>query len=228
MNKLIITLYFAIFASCALFGETALFNSRKEIIAKGSILSKSDQFESFIDGEMQKIGVWFNQDTKELEKRFDTKFAKYKDSDGDEVNYICIDSGGFYIIFVACPEYTMQGLEHVRLELYKPSKVTCKKRKLIDISATYLNKPSQVLQKKLGGLEATDSHQFGNRQFYWFSKYDRFTDNIDKEFGLERSIDFRYSESPLKVIDGYSMALGYELFSLDFIDENVSRGYKEI
>ncbi|MDR2639677.1 MAG: hypothetical protein LBC09_07580 [Helicobacteraceae bacterium] len=211
MTKPFIAILLVFITQSALLGETALFNSIKEIIAKGSILSKSDQFESFIDGEMHKIGVWFNQDTKELEKRFDAKFAKYKDSDGDEVNYICIDSGGFYIILTINPEeYMMKGLSVVGFKLYKPSKATCKKQKLLDISATYLNKPSEVLQKKLNGLEATDKYQFGNRQFYWYSKYDHFFNEIDENFGILRTVGFGYSESPLKVIDGYDMSLAYE------------------
>jgi hypothetical protein len=182
-----------------------------EVIAKNAILSKDDQFESFIDAEMQKIGVRFNQPFNEIEKLFNLKFKRYWDEEEKEERYcLCVDSGGFYIIFETSPNYYMKGLDYVGVQLYKPSKLVCDKQKILDMSETYLNKHSTILLKKLEGIEKADYHNYRNRNFYWYSKYDEFHLEADKRRGLGRSIDFNYSESIPNVIDGYAMSLWFE------------------
>jgi hypothetical protein len=182
-----------------------------EVIAKNAILSKDDRFESFIDAEMQKIGVQFNQPFNEIEKLFNLKFKKYWDEEEKEERcYLCVDSGGFYIIFGASPKHYMKGLDYVGVQLYKPSKLVCDKQIVFNISETYLAKQSSVLLKKLEGIERANNYYINNKNFYTYSKYNKFPLEADNKRGLGRSIDFNYSESIPNVIDGYAMSLWFE------------------
>jgi hypothetical protein len=152
-----------------------------------------------------------------IEKHFGLKFKQQHMGDGDGDPYcMCIDSGGFFIIIFTGYEggvLTYTGV--VLLRLYKPSKLTCHKQKVLDISQTFLNKPSKVIMDRLKDVEIykkeNGNHLLPSTSVYKYIKFGYLAHKTDKDRPLQqRYVDFAFSESPLEIIDGYYMLMGFE------------------
>jgi hypothetical protein len=190
----------------------------EDFVANYTTLSKTDPLESFVNEQMQKIGIPLYTLAETIEKHFGLKFKQqyFGEGDGEGDPYIiCIDSGGFYIIMFASYEGGAQGdTGVVLLQLYKPSRLTCHKKKVLDISQTLLNKPSKVIIDKLKNVEVKKINGDGllpSKSVYEYSKYGYLAHKTDKDRPPQpRYVYFAFSESPLEIIDGYYMLMGFE------------------
>jgi hypothetical protein len=214
--KVIVAILFIFVTQNALLGESYW----ETIVAKYSTLSKTDPLESFIDEQMKKLGIPLNTTATNFEKHFGLKFVKQRfrdsNSDGDGKPYsICIDSGGFYIITYAIfdddENLTNTGL--TILQLYKPLKLTCHKKKVLDISKTYLNKPSKLITYRLKDVKVRKpdgNYLLPTRLVSEYIKFDYYVYEPEKEWLLARELEFAFSESPSGIVDAYYMLMGFE------------------
>jgi hypothetical protein len=188
----------------------------EETMLNSKALSKTDQLESLMDKEMQKLGVQLYDPVENVEKRFGLKFRDdpYKDLSYEDTRYLCVDSDGFYIVLKADSASNFVAVHTVVFQLHKPPKLICDKQKVLNISQTYLNKPSQVLLDKFKGLTIEKSRDISYRydqQTYEVSKYEFIVHKTNKEWMVFRNVGFSFSESPTKRIDKYIIGLGFEL-----------------
>ncbi|MDR2638887.1 MAG: hypothetical protein LBC09_03500 [Helicobacteraceae bacterium] len=219
MTKPFIAILLVFIIHNSLFGES----SWKEIMSANKALSRSDPLELFIDEQMQKIGIPLYTLAETIEKHFGLKYKEqpyvsssyHSGFDGGDLYCICIDSGGFYIVGFAYFDDNdiFMGTGRIIFQLSKPIGLTCHKKKVLDISQTFLNKSSKVIRDGLKDVkihERSEDFFLPSSPVFLYSKTKYFPDDTDKEWLLQRYVDFAFSESPIGIIDGYYMFMGFE------------------
>jgi hypothetical protein len=226
--KVIVAILFIFVTQNALLGESYW----ETIVAKYSTLSKIDPLESFIDEQMKKLGIPLNTAATDVEEHFGLKYKiqRYMSPsygsgfDGYDPYCICIDSGGFYIITFANDEDEDDVLEDtgaIIFQLDKPKNLVCHKKKVLDISKTYLNKPSKLITYRLKDVEVykTDRNFFlSGNLVSEYTKFDDYIYETEKEWLLARELEFAFSENANGIVSAYYMSMGFEGTSAKSVD----------
>ncbi|MDR2152940.1 MAG: hypothetical protein LBO72_08970 [Helicobacteraceae bacterium] len=218
--KVIIAILLVLATQSVLLGESFW----EKIVAKYSTLSKIDPLESLIDEQMKKLGIPINAMPIDVEKRFGLKYKRQSyvspsygaGMDGSDPYCICIDSGGFYIISTANADDDEDTLTDTGLTIFqlnKPKNLVCHKKKVLDISQTFLNKPSKFITDRLKEVKVhkpKNDFFLPNNLISEYIKFDYYVYKTEKEWFLERCVEFAFSESPQGIVDAYYMLMSFE------------------